>query len=275
MTTNDMTIRIGGAAGDGVESSGAGFCKALTRAGLYVFGLPDYYSRIRGGHNFYSVRISDRSLYSHDEPVHLLLALTAETVPRHREALVPGAMVVYDSAFDVPPEHLEIEGVTVVPLPMSELAQEAAGTTLARNTVALGFAAGLTGLDVEPLQTVIRDNFARKGQAVVDGNLAAVQAGYERGQEHAEGYAFKLELPLCVRLPDDPRLAGLALDGRPRQAVRRDDQAHRGRDRGDQHGRRRSAHGRARPGPHLGRRLFADGRGLGAGRYDRDPGGDL
>ena len=28
MTTNDMTIRIGGAAGDGVESSGAGFCQA-------------------------------------------------------------------------------------------------------------------------------------------------------------------------------------------------------------------------------------------------------
>jgi 2-oxoglutarate ferredoxin oxidoreductase subunit alpha len=193
MTVNDMTIRIGGAAGDGVESSGAGFCKALTRAGLYVYGLPDYYSRIRGGHNFYSVRIADRPLYTHDEPVHLLLALTAETLPRHREALVPGAVAVYDSALDVPPEGLEIDGVTVVPLPMSEIAQEAADTTLARNTVALGFAAGITGLPFEPLQTVIRDNFARKGQAVVDGNLRAMLAGYERGQAHASEYAFKLQ----------------------------------------------------------------------------------
>ncbi len=48
MTINEMTIRIGGAAGDGVESSGAGFCQALARGGLHVFGLPDYYSRIRG-----------------------------------------------------------------------------------------------------------------------------------------------------------------------------------------------------------------------------------
>lgn len=193
MTTNDMTIRIGGAAGDGVESSGAGFCQALTRAGLYVFGLPDYYSRIRGGHNFYSVRISDHPLYAHDEPVHLLLALTAETLPRHRKALVPGAVVVYDSQLDVAPEDLEMEQATAIALPMSEIAQEAAGTTLARNTVALGFAAGITGLDVEPLQTVVRDNFARKGQDVVDGNLRAVRAGYERGQEHAAGYAFELQ----------------------------------------------------------------------------------
>jgi len=60
MNLNEMTIRIGGAAGDGVESSGAGFCKALARAGLHVFGLPDYYSRVRGGHNFYSIRVSEQ-----------------------------------------------------------------------------------------------------------------------------------------------------------------------------------------------------------------------
>jgi len=66
-----------------VESSDAGFCKALARGGLHVFGLPDYYARIRGGHHFYSIRISDHPLYSHAEPVHLLLALTEETIPRH------------------------------------------------------------------------------------------------------------------------------------------------------------------------------------------------
>ncbi|MBU0702648.1 MAG: 2-oxoacid:acceptor oxidoreductase family protein, partial [Chloroflexi bacterium] len=97
MITNELTIRIGGAAGDGVESSSAGFCKALARGGLHLFGLPDYYSRIRGGHNFYSIRVSDRPLYSHAEPVHLLLALTEETIPRHRDMLVEGGAIVYDS----------------------------------------------------------------------------------------------------------------------------------------------------------------------------------
>ena len=196
---NNMTIRIGGAAGDGVESSGAGFCTALARGGLHVFGLPDYYSRIRGGHNFYSIRASDRPLYSHAEPVHLLLALTEETIPRHREKILPGGAVVYDAKFEVPPEHLPGNGVHAWSIPLSDMAQEKAGTVLARNTVALGVTAGLTGFDLEPMQSVIRQNFARKGQAVVDGNLAAIEAGYQEGRKRAADFPFKLE-----RDPDAP-----------------------------------------------------------------------
>jgi 2-oxoglutarate ferredoxin oxidoreductase subunit alpha len=193
MTTNSMTIRVGGAAGDGVESSGAGFCKALARGGLHVFGLPDYYSRIRGGHNFYSIRVSDGPLYSHEEPVHLLLALTEETIPRHVEDVVDGGAIVYDSGFEGVPGHLKGRNVLPVPLPLREMAREAAGTFLARNTVALGAAAGITGFDLEPLRSVIRQNFARKGQEVVDGNLAAVEAGYVEGQRRATSYAFELQ----------------------------------------------------------------------------------
>jgi 2-oxoglutarate ferredoxin oxidoreductase subunit alpha len=193
MPTNNMTIRIGGAAGDGVESSGAGFCKAIARGGLHAFGLADYYSRIRGGHNFYSVRISAEPLYSHAEPVHVLLALTAETILHHRASVVPGGVVAYDSGLKVAPEDVVAEDVAFVGIPMSDIAQEAAGTTLARNTVALGFASGITGYDVEPLRSVIRDNFARKGQAVVDGNLAAVDAGYAQGRRYAGDFAFRLD----------------------------------------------------------------------------------
>ena len=103
MTSDSLTIRIGGDAGMGLESSGAGFSKALTRGGLYVFGLPDYYSRIRGGHNFFSIRVSRQPLFSHAEPVHLLLALDMETVRRHVDAIVPGGVpgqIGYASVID-------------------------------------------------------------------------------------------------------------------------------------------------------------------------------
>jgi 2-oxoglutarate ferredoxin oxidoreductase subunit alpha len=203
MTVNNMTLRIGGAAGDGVESSGVGFCQALGRGGLHVFGLPDYYSRIRGGHNFFSIRVSDQPLYSHQEPVHLLLALTEETIPRHRDKIVEGGAIVYDSS------RIEIgdrgSGTgdwgngKLLPVPLSDVAKEKAGTELARNTMGLGVAAGLTGFDLEPMESVIRQNFARKGQKVVDGNLAAVEAGYQEGQKYAADFPFKME-----RNPDAP-----------------------------------------------------------------------
>ena len=202
----DLNIRIGGAAGDGIESSGAGFCKAITRGGLYAFGLPDYYSRIRGGHNFYSVRVSDEPLRSHVDPVHMLLALTEETIPRHRENLVEGAAVVYDTALKVDAEELTGDAIQYIGLPMSEVAEEKAGTSLARNTLGLGVAAGLTDFDLSALQSVIRDNFAAKGQKVVDGNLAAVEWGYQQGRERASGYPFR-----APGNPDAP--ARMVVDG--------------------------------------------------------------
>ena len=199
MITNQMTIRIGAAAGDGVESSGAGFCQALARSGLHVFGLPDYYSRIRGGHNFFSIRVSDQPLYSHAKPVHLLLALTEETIPRHRDEVVKGGAIVYDSGLKVSLEQWSGNDVLYLPVPLSDIAKEKAGTVLARNTVALGVAAGMTGFDLEQMESVIRDNFARKGQAVVDGNLAAIEAGYQEGRKQAADFPFRLE-----RNPDAP-----------------------------------------------------------------------
>lgn len=42
VVTNDMSIVIGGDAGQGVESSGAGFCLSFAQAGLHVFGMQDY-----------------------------------------------------------------------------------------------------------------------------------------------------------------------------------------------------------------------------------------
>jgi len=203
MTTNDMTIRIGGAAGDGVESSGSGFCTALTRAGLYVFGLPDYYSRIRGGHNFFSVRVSEAPLHSHAEPVHLLLALTEETIRRHRDKVVPGGAIVYDSTLNIPAEELQGNDIRFFPVPLADIAKDKAGIAVARNTVALGVAAGLTSLDPSPMESVIGQNFAPKGQTVVDANLAAFDTGYKEGQARAAGFPFRLQA-----MPDAPeRLA--------------------------------------------------------------------
>src|SRR3989304_1660982 len=91
---NDMSIIIGGDAGQGVESSGAGFALSFARSGLHVFALQDYRSRIRGGHNFYQIRLAERPLYSHSNPVHLLLALTAESVSRHLDDIAEGGAVI-------------------------------------------------------------------------------------------------------------------------------------------------------------------------------------
>ncbi len=90
MATNDMALVIAGEAGQGVEASGEGLAQALARGGLRLFVLFDYHSRIRGGHNYAQIRIAERPLWSHSEPVQLVLALTEEALRRHLEQPVPG-----------------------------------------------------------------------------------------------------------------------------------------------------------------------------------------
>jgi len=192
MAQKDLTIRIGGEAGMGLESSGAGFAKALTRGGLYVFGLPDYYSRIRGGHNFFSIRVARQPLYSHTEPVHLLLALDPETIRRHVDTIVEGGAVVYDEKEEVP-EDLHRPGIRFFPVPLTALAREKGGREVMRNTLALGVAAGLVGFDPTYMESVIRDNFARKGQAVVDANLQVVEAGVHAARSFQADFPFRME----------------------------------------------------------------------------------
>ena len=198
MTINDMTIRIGGEAGMGLESSGAGFSKALTRGGLYAFGLPDYYSRIRGGHNFFSIRVSPQPLYSHAEPVHLVLALDTETIRRHVDDIVEGGAIVYDEKDGVP-DDLRRPGVNFFPVPLSTLAEEKGGREIMRNTLIFGVAANLMGFDPTYLESVIRDNFASKGQKVIDANLRVVDAGVEASQQFQADYPFQMEA-----IPDAP-----------------------------------------------------------------------
>ena len=202
MSRNEMTIRIGGEAGMGLESSGAGFAKALTRGGLYAFGLPDYYSRIRGGHNFFSIRVSPEPLVSHAEPVHLVLALDMETIRRHVGDVVPGGAVVYDEAEEVPEELREAAAesdVSLFPVALTKLAEERGGRAIMRNTVSFGVAAGLMDFDPAYLESVIRDNFAPKGEKVVDANLRVVEAGVEASEAFRSDFPFQMEA-----VPDAP-----------------------------------------------------------------------
>jgi 2-oxoglutarate ferredoxin oxidoreductase subunit alpha len=194
MSINDMTFKFGGEAGQGVESTGRGFTKALARAGLHVFGLQDYHSRIRGGHNFYQIRVADHEIYSHDERVHVLLPLTQVAVQEHLREVVPGGAVIYDPLLSVDESALAAQSVQAFPVPLEQIALDEGGSKVMTNTAATAAAAGLTGLDLEVVSGVIRDNFAKKGGPVVDGNLKVAAAAYGFVKDKfARSFPFQLQ----------------------------------------------------------------------------------
>jgi len=84
-----------------------------------------------------------------------------------------------------------IRSPSVEAILMARLAQQR-GSKVMMNTLALGVAAGLLGFPVEPPESVIRDNFAKKGGKVVEANLGAVRDGHRIGRENAHLLPWKL-----------------------------------------------------------------------------------
>ena len=211
VVVNNLTFKMGGEAGQGVESSGAGFTKAIARAGLYVYGLQDYMSRIRGGHNFFQIRVSDRDVQATENPVHVLMPLDVETVTQHGHEVVPGGAVIMDAPLKVDDGAVTHRGVKAIRMPLTEIAQRE-GTErglplitskLMVNTASLAVAAGITDLPLEYIEQVILENFGtKKGSAVAQANIAVARAAYEEAtREFASDFTYKIK-----PLPPKPRM---------------------------------------------------------------------
>ncbi len=53
---NEVSVLVGGKAGDGINSAGAMVAQLLNHLGYYVYLYFDYPSLIRGGHNYTIIR---------------------------------------------------------------------------------------------------------------------------------------------------------------------------------------------------------------------------
>lgn len=194
MPVQDLSIKLAGEAGQGVESNGAGFARALARAGLYVFTASDYMSRIRGGHNSYLLRASAEKVRVHRDTLQLLLAFNPQAVTTHLQELVPEGAIIYDQGMRVPEAQAAAAGVQLFPLPLRELAEKVGGSRIMVNTAALGAATAITGLDLAHVESVIQDNFgSKKGAAVAEANLKVARAAYETAAErYADRFPWKV-----------------------------------------------------------------------------------
>jgi 2-oxoglutarate ferredoxin oxidoreductase subunit alpha len=180
---NDITIGIGGAAGDGLDKSGDALAKTASRLGLHVYAYNSYQSIIRGGHIWLRVRLGQEKVASHGDHLHALIALNQDTIERHAPEIVPGGVLLFNSDKLRSNAHLR-DNVLVAPLPVGELTKPfGAVQPVMQNTVALGALLFLLGLDFDVTAEVLSDTFIHKGKPVVDQNVNLARTGYDYARE--------------------------------------------------------------------------------------------
>jgi 2-oxoglutarate/2-oxoacid ferredoxin oxidoreductase subunit alpha len=185
LVMREMTIGIGGAAGDGLDKSGDTLAKTASRLGLYVYAYNSYQSVIRGGHIWLRVRVAEEKVHSHGDGLNVLIALNQDSIERHAPEVNSGGAVIYNSdKFKLDPVLLR-DNVLPVPLPMVTLTKPFGKVQpVMQNTVALGALMFLTGLDFDTNVGVLEDTFKHKGQAVIDQNAGIARAGYDYARDN-------------------------------------------------------------------------------------------
>ena len=182
--SREVTIGIGGAAGDGLDKSGDSLAKTASRLGLYLYAYNSYQSVIRGGHIWLRVRMGEQKLNSHGDHLNALIALNQDTIERHAPEVSPGGAVLFNSDKLHCDAQLLADHVLPVPIPVGELARPLGKLLpVMQNTVALGSLLFLTGLEFETLAEVLDDTFQHKGAAVVELNVKLARVGYDYARE--------------------------------------------------------------------------------------------
>jgi 2-oxoglutarate ferredoxin oxidoreductase subunit alpha len=171
----DYSIKIGGEAGQGIQTIGDTLGHVFARSGHHVFTNQDYESRIRGGHNFYQIRLSDRPVIAPKEIMDIIVALDQESIRLHERELTSRGRIIYDSE-TLKEKH---DKPAFLDIPFVKLALEHGGDRIMANTVATGAVLGMLGMDLEILMGLIADIFRKKGDTVILANKNAAMAGYD------------------------------------------------------------------------------------------------
>ncbi|HXG50957.1 MAG TPA: 2-oxoacid:acceptor oxidoreductase subunit alpha [candidate division Zixibacteria bacterium] len=189
MSRYDLSIGIGGAAGQGIATPGDILARLFVRRGLHLSAYNAYQSIIRGGHIFLTLRTSDEPVLSFGDKIDVLIALNQDTMDRHLRLMRSGSAVLYN-ADKIKPGNAE-PGVQLCHFSVKELAPGVKGD-LVQNTIALSALLRLIGVEFKVLEEIINVQFRRKGPTVIEENLAVARAGYEYAGSRFQPFPWPL-----------------------------------------------------------------------------------
>jgi 2-oxoglutarate/2-oxoacid ferredoxin oxidoreductase subunit alpha len=184
-----FAVGIGGAAGQGVATPGDIFAKIFSRRGLHLNAYNAYQSIIRGGHTFLTIRTGPEKVTNMGDRIDMLIPLNQDSIDRHLKLLTRGSACLYNADTIKPGD--AAEGVQLCPLPVSELA-DITRNKVAQNTLAMGAGLHMMGIGFQALEEVLREQFKKKGEAVVAENVGVARAGYDYAAAHFTPFSHPL-----------------------------------------------------------------------------------
>ena len=181
-------IILAGVGGQGILSIAAVIGHAAIKENLFIKQAEVHGMSQRGGDVQSHLRISSEPIASDLIPrggADVIISLEPMEALRYLPFLAPdGWIVTNTTAFVNIPNYPDQDKVlselksrkNVILLDVDATAREA-GNPRGANITLLGACSNILGIDADKLEAGIRDSFSRKGEAVIEANIAAFRAG--------------------------------------------------------------------------------------------------
>ncbi len=205
--SGDISIVLGGAAGQGVQTIEALLVQVLKREGYHVFATKEYMSRIRGGSNSTEIRVTSKRRGAFVERIDLLFALDKDVLP-HLEHRIGKNTIVLGEREKV----CTMTKCPVINIPFTQFANEL-GNPIYTSTVAVGVLLGMLDADSDVFQNYLKERFARKGEEVVAKNIEAAKKGYDFGQHLAYDAGIEVHIKRDESVKDEMLVDGVTALG--------------------------------------------------------------
>ncbi|MBK3937358.1 2-oxoacid:acceptor oxidoreductase subunit alpha [Staphylococcus haemolyticus] len=189
---SQISWKVGGQQGEGIESTGEIFATAMNRKGYYLYGYRHFSSRIKGGHTNNKIRVSTAPVHAISDDLDILVAFDQETIELNHHEMREDSIIIADAkAKPTKPEQCRAQ---LIELPFTSTAKEL-GTALMKNMVAVGATCAIMDLDTATFETLITNMFTKKGEKVVEMNIEALNQGYTLMKEQLNDLQgdFKLQ----------------------------------------------------------------------------------
>ena len=183
---NEISIVLAGEAGQGIQTIELILTKLLKNVGYNVFATKEYMSRVRGGTNSTEIRVASHPVSCFVNRIDILFPFDKKSLDWLCARTSDKTMIVGDKKI------LAVDK-EMIDIPFFELAKEL-GNALFANIIAVGFIAGLLNIEVEVMTKIISEFFGDKGQAMIENNARAGQAGWDLGQEKRKAQALTFDI---------------------------------------------------------------------------------
>lgn len=189
-------IVLAGVGGQGILSIATILGAAALKDNLYIKQAEVHGMSQRGGDVQSNLRISSEPIASDLIPrggADIIVSLEPMEALRYIQYLKPEGWIVTNTApFVNIPNYPEAEVLDaelkrhphVIAFDMDEVAKEVA-TVRSSNMVLLGACAPMVDIDIQKIEDAINTIFGRKGEKIVEANIAAFRAGLEYTRQHS------------------------------------------------------------------------------------------